>query len=186
MTEKTIFKLQFPASEMLALAARYEQKYGEADAVAFAAAQRIVKRTGAHGSETIVDLLAVMRWKSHRALGHLRGNSDEEIYEALDMALDTEHERSAIAVLDGLDGVGVAMASAIRTALQGDSEDERFTVIDVRALESLGVKTGSVTVGLYLEYLDEIFRIKEETGYSLRMIDRALWQWSYERALEPV
>lgn len=54
---------------------------------------------GAHTTATIEDLLVVMRWKSQRSLGHLRYNTDEEIFEALDIAMDTEHERTAIAVL---------------------------------------------------------------------------------------
>lgn len=179
----TDFKLQFDISEIPALAARYEAALGDLDNQAFARAAAIAARKGAHTKATIEDLLAVMGWKSPRALGHLRFNTDEEIFEALDIAMDTEHERTAIAVLCGLEGFGVPMASAVLTALQGHSDDERFTIIDWRALEALGRKNETITLPLYLDYLDFIFGIKERTGYSLRMIDRALWQWSLEHGL---
>lgn len=179
------FKLLFDISEIPALAARYEEALGRLDNEAFASAANIVARKGAHTKATIEDLLVVMRWKSQRSLGHLRYNTDEEIFEALDIAMDTEHERTAIAVLCGLEGFGVPMASAVLTALQGHSDDERFTIIDWRALEAIGRSNESITLPLYLDYLDFIFDLKERTGYSLRMIDRALWQWSFEHPKEP-
>lgn len=179
------FKLQFDISEIPSLAARYEEAQGHLDDQAFARAANIVLRKGEHTNATIDDLLAVMRWKSQRALGHLRYNTDEEIFEALDIAMDAEHERTAIAVLCGLEGFGVPMASAVLTALQGNSDDERFTIIDWRALEALGRKNESITLPLYLDYLDFIFELKERTGHSLRVIDRALWQWSFEHWKEP-
>jgi hypothetical protein len=178
-----MFNLQFPTSDIPALAAAYEKTQGAADDEAFAHAAKIVARAGAHTKETRVDLLVVMRWKSGRRVGLLEGNTDEEVFEALDIAMDPEvQERTAIAVLRGLDGVDVRMASAILTALQGYDGEECFTILDVRALESLGVTASSYSIGFYLDYLDAIFQIKEETGYSLRMIDRALWQWSANRS----
>lgn len=177
----TDFTLQFDVSDIPSLAARYEEALGLLDDQAFARAANIVARKGAHTKETLVDLLEVMRWKSRLGLHHFKFNTDEEVFEALDIAMDTEHERTAIAVLCGLEGFGVPMASAVLTALQGHSDDERFTIIDWRALEALGCKNETITLPLYLDYLDFIFEIKERTGYSLRMIDRALWQWSFER-----
>lgn len=181
----TEFKLQFDESEIPALAARYEAALGTQDAEAFARAAKIVARKGAHTKETLTDLLEIMRWKSHLGLHHFKFNTDEEVFEALDIAVDVEHERTAIAVLCGLEGFGVPMASAVLTALQGSSDDERFTIIDWRALEALGRGSESVTLPLYLEYLDYIFELKERTGHSLRVIDRALWQWSLEHGKKP-
>jgi hypothetical protein len=179
------FKLQFDISEIPALAARYEMTLGHLDSEAFARAANIVARKGKHTKETLADLVEVMRWKSHLGLHHFKFNTDEEVFEALDIAMDTEHERTAIAVLCGLEGFGVPMASAVLTALQGNSDDERFTIIDWRALEALGRTNETITLPLYLDYLDFIFELKERTGYSLRMIDRALWQWSFEHWKEP-
>jgi len=177
----TDFMLQFPATDIPKLAGRYEKTLGHLDDAAFARAKKIVDREAINTKETLEDLLEVMRWKSHLGLHHFRFNTDEEVFEALDFALGAEHERTAIAVLCGLEGIGVPMASAILTALQGYTDDERFTVIDWRALEALGIETDSVTLPFYLEYLDYLFEMKNSTGYGLRMIDRALWQWSFEK-----
>jgi len=178
------FKLQFDISEIPALAERYEKAIGNLDEQAFKHAANIVARKGAHTKETLVDLLEVMRWKSQRALNLLHNNTEDEIFEALDIALDTEHERTAIAVLCGLEGFGVPMASAVLTALHSSFDPDRFTIIDWRALEALGCKDETITLPLYLDYLDFIFDLKERTGHSLRVIDRALWQWSLEHGKE--
>jgi len=179
------FTLQFRASEIPALADRYMPALCKKDEEAFDAAARIRTRAGRHTKETLDDLEVIMRWKSRLGLHHFKFNSAEEVYESLDLAMDVEQERSAIAVLCGLDGVAVPMASAIMTVLQ-EPDDERFTIIDFRALEALGTKMDSPTLAYYLEYLDFLHALKEETGYSLRTIDRALWQWSLEHSNAPI
>lgn len=55
--------------------------------------------------------------------------------------------------------------------------------VDWRALEALGRKNETIILPLYLDYL--VFDLKERTGHSLRVIDRALWQWSFEHCKEP-
>ena len=70
------------------------------------------------------------------------------------------------------------MASAILTAIDAS----RFTIIDVRALEALGVKKVSPTVEFYLEYLVNCRLLAVECGVDLRTLDRAMWQWSGEQA----
>jgi hypothetical protein len=89
-----------------------------------------------------------------------------------------ETDRAAVAVLVGLNGVQVPVASAILTAI----DPERFTVIDFRALEALGVTNATMTINYYLEYLDACRGLARENKVPLRTLDRALWQWSKERA----
>jgi hypothetical protein len=63
-------------------------------------------------------------------------NTGAEIAPALRFASDARTiERSALDTLDRLHGVAVPMAFAILTTIHR----EKYTVIDVRALESLGV-----------------------------------------------
>jgi hypothetical protein len=59
---------------------------------------------------------------------------------------------------------------------------ERFTVIDFRALESLGVKQAVLTVEFYLEYLGACRGLAKQHDIDIRDLDRALWQWSKENA----
>lgn len=175
------FELQFPRAEIPALAERYMKTQGNKDAAAFNAGARIRARKGHHTEDTLKDLDTIMRWKSHLGLHHFTSNTPEEIFEALDFAMDTEQERTAMGILCGLDGVAAPMASAILTALQ-EPDDERFTIIDFRALQALGTKMDNPSVGYYLDYLDELWKLKEATGHSLRTIDRANWQWSVEQS----
>jgi hypothetical protein len=69
------------------------------------------------------------------------------------------------------------MASAILTA----TDQERYSVIDYRALESLGASDQKTDLNFYIyHYFPECKRLASETGVSLRILDRALWLWSNE------
>jgi hypothetical protein len=59
---------------------------------------------------------------------------------------------------------------------------ERYTIIDFRALEALGVKRGDgeETLDYYLEYLETCRSLAHDCNVDLRTLDRALWQWSKE------
>jgi hypothetical protein len=108
----------------------------------------------------------------------MNNNTDAQIADALRFAADTHTtERSAIEVLDSLHGVGVPIASAILTTIN----PARYTIIDFRALEALGVsKWPSGSVGYYLHYLRKCHELAHQYHVSLRTLDRALWQWSKE------
>jgi hypothetical protein len=61
---------------------------------------------------------------------------------------------------------------------------KRYTLVDFRALESLGVTPRPVlTVGYYLEYLGKCRELAKQHRVSLRVLDRALWQWSKDKAI---
>ena len=77
-------------------------------------------------------------------------------------------------MLIGLRGVDVAVASAVLSAIY----PERFTIIDFRALASLGVKRPSPSIDFYLEYLAHCRDLATANGVNLRILDMALWQWS--------
>ena len=83
----------------------------------------------------------------------------------------------AVAVLTALRGVGIPMASAILTAIN----PERYTVLDFRALESLGIKNWRDSFAFYVTYLEACRELAARHGKSLRTLDRALWQWSKEQ-----
>ena len=119
------FHLQFSLSEIDGLANRYRDD----DTLALEAGKRI-----AGGDYRRANLDIIFHWKTKgRGKSRLLHNTDIEIEEALRLAAGASTERAAMAVLCGLDGVDVPVASAILTAIDPD----RYTVIDFRALESL-------------------------------------------------
>lgn len=169
---KTIqFHLQFQESEI--------NKYAEAyafndDAGALAAGEKI-----RGGQFTRNNLEEIFEWKTRgRGRSRLAQNSDEEIADALHRAIDAETDRVATAVLVGLQGVHIPVASAILTAIF----PERFTIIDFRALEALDIQKPLITLDFYLQYLNECRQLALQNKVSLRTLDRALWQWSKEKS----
>ena len=163
------FNLQFKPVEIPRLAKRYGP--GQDD-LALAAGQRI-----RGGQYTRKNLEEIFEWKTKgRGRSRLGRNSDEEIVDALALAVNAKRARAAIAVLTGLHGVDVPVASAILTAI----DPERFTVIDFRALGALGIKRTSRSVSFYLDYLAACRGLAKKYHATLRDLDRALWQWSDE------
>jgi hypothetical protein len=164
------FQLQFEPSHIEPLAVRYPV---EDDHSALDAGVRIAK-----GDYTRANLEIIFRWKTGgRGVSRLDRNTALEIEEALRLATAAQTERTAVAVLCGLFGVNVPVASAVLTAIN----PERYTIIDFRALESLGVTDYNATIDFYLSYLGGCRVLAERHSVSLRTLDRALWQWSKER-----
>ena len=97
----------------------------------------------------------------------------------LRLAVCAKTDRAAIAVLLGLQGVRVPVASAILTAI----DPKRFTVVDFRALEALGSENKDLSINFYLNYLNACRRLAKKHEVTLRDLDRALWQWSKMKSL---
>jgi hypothetical protein len=170
-TEDAVFRLAFPVSEMAQWAARYPVPDAAGDAVAFEAGRRL--RAGDFDRKAFEQ---VTNWKSPRPAWALARNTDDEVAEAIRLALAATQPRCAVGVLMSLDGVGCPMASAILTAL----DQSRWTVIDFRALSSLGVPAERAEdVRFYVaHYLPECRELAGDAGCDLRTVDRALWTWS--------
>jgi hypothetical protein len=166
------FQLQFTPAEIRQLTARYVY---EDDSEALKAGQRI-----AEGDYSRANLDVIFRWKTgDRGISRLHRNSDAEIFDVLRLAVAARTERAALSVLCGLSGVEIPVASAILTAI----DPERYTIIDFRALEALGVKKSWHTIDSYLAYLGQCRQLARENRVSLRELDRALWQWSKEKSV---
>lgn len=170
------FVLQFDVSEIPRLAARYVVDDQGADDKALRAGREI-----SSGNYSRDNLQVIFHWKTGgRGISRLRRNTDEEIADALQLAVRAAADRSAVAVLCGLNGVEVPVASAILTAIN----PERFTIIDFRALESLGItdRQAYYTIDFFIDYLRFCRRLANECRVGLRTLDRALWHWSKEKA----
>jgi len=167
------FVLQFDVSEIPRLAARYLVDDQGADDEALRAGREI-----SSGSYSRDNLQVIFRWKTGgRGISRLNRNTDEEIADALQLAVRAAADRSAVAVLCGLNGVPVA--SAILTVIN----PERFTIIDFRALESLGItdRQAYYTIDFLIDYIQFCRGLASQCRVGLRTLDRALWQWSKEK-----
>ena len=169
---KGSFDLKLGRDDILKLAAQYkaDAKGMELEERALEAGQKI-----ASGELTRSNLMTIVSWKSPRSKTRANENSDEDIRDALGFAVKTDVDRGAIAVLCSLRGVGIPVASAIMTVC----DPTRFTIIDVRALETLGVKQyPSGDTSYFLSYLTFCRNTAENFRVPLRDLDRALWQAS--------
>ena len=119
-------------------------------------------------------------WKTVRSRPKVAANTEAAVVDATRRALAAVDEPSRIAALLELEGVGVPTAS---TLLYFAFPDD-YPILDVRALESLGVKPRSTyPVSFWLEYLETCRDLSRRAGVSIRTLDKALWQHSKELSL---
>jgi len=129
------------------------------------------------GYYTREEFLQVCAWKTVRSRPKVAANTEAAVIEATGRALAADDEATRIAALLELEGVGVPTAS---TLLYFAFPDE-YPILDVRALESLGVKPRSTyPVSFWLEYLGACRELARRAGVSVRTLDKALWQHSKE------
>ena len=166
------FELQFPVGEIEVLAARFGYE-DDRRLLAFGAAAR------ARGYYTRREFIEVCAWKTPRSRPRIAANSPRAVLTRTARAMAARDEPGRITPLLELQGVGVPTAS---TLLYFAFPDD-YPILDVRALESLGVKPRSVyPVSFWLDYLGACRELARRYGVSIRTLDKALWQHSKERA----
>lgn len=132
----------------------------------------------ARGHYTRAEFVEVCGWKSVRSRPTVAANSEAAVVEATGRALATDDEETRMSALLTLAGVGVPTASTLLYFVF----PEDYPILDVRALESLGVKPRSVyPVGFWLAYLSACRALARRAGVDIRTLDKALWQHSKER-----
>jgi hypothetical protein len=90
-----------------------------------------------------------------------------------------KNESLSIWIPMALSGVSWSTASV----LLHFGHDDRYPILDVRALEALGItQAGPYTLPFWKAYVAVCREIDDATGYGMWVIDRALWQWSKERS----
>jgi hypothetical protein len=136
------------------------------------------KAARARGHYTRPEFLTVCRWKTARSAAKVASNSAAAIRAATRRAFTTEALVEQISHLLALAGVGLPTASVLLHFAFPD----RFPILDVRALESLGVSgQPSYTASFWADYVTTCRAIAAENEISLRTLDKALWQFSKER-----
>ena len=167
-----VFALQFPAREIGELANRFVS-LDETRLLEIGAAVR------ARGHYTRSEFIEVCAWKTPRSRPKIASNSSAAVARETGRALAAADEETRMRALLVLSGVGVPTASVLLyVAFPSD-----YPILDVRALDSLGVKPRSqYPVKFWLEYLSACRDLAHRHGVSIRTLDKALWQHSKERA----
>jgi hypothetical protein len=166
------FHLQFPMTEIEALAARYDFDYDDDIAAAGAAARQ-------RGYYTKLELVLICEWKTARSRSRVAKNTAGFIEGVTRAAFATEDESERMAALCALRGVQAPTASVLLHFAFPD----RYPIIDWRALESLGEnEQATYPIEYWLSYVDACRELAKEAGVTMRVLDKALWQHSRERA----
>jgi hypothetical protein len=166
------FELQFPASEIKGLASRF----GYADDARLLAAGAAARARGHYTREEFIEVCA---WKTTRSRSKVASNTEAAVVEATGKAFATRDEATRMSTLLQLEGVGVPTASTLLYVAFPDD----YPILDVRALESLGVKPRSqYPLSFWLQYLAACRELARTCGVTIRTLDKALWQHSKERA----
>ena len=164
------FELQFPASEIEPLAARF----GHVDDARRLAVGAAARRRGHY---TRAEFIEICAWKTVRSRPKVASNPEAAVADASSRAFAAPDEAERIGALLELEGVGVPTASTLLYVAFPDD----YPILDVRALESLGVKPRSqYPIGFWLEYLEACRELARRHGVSIRTLDKALWQHSKE------
>ena len=168
----TTFALRFPADDVPLWAARYN--YPAEDAMAAGLIPPIRDR----GYLTYDELLALGRWKSPRSGPRLAVNEPDYVAAVTAVALTTANERLRVEVLLLLSGVAWPTASAILHWGHADP----YPILDFRALWSLGIESPPrYDFPFWQAYTGFCRQLAGGVGVTMRVLDRALWQYSYER-----
>ena len=124
-------------------------------------------------------LIELGRWKSQRALKQYLSeiNSDERVKELTSFSLVSEDEFIRIMCPQLLKGVSWGVASVILHF----AYPSQYMIIDFRPIWSLGWELPKFyTFDYWMKYIRHVRSLAEETGVSLRQLDKALWQYSKE------
>lgn len=165
------FRLRFKKDQIRALARRYDS---DSDRVILA---DIVPRARRAGCLTKPDLFAIGKWKSPRIAGRLEANHDALVHDVTTIALSARREEIRIGALLILRGVGWPVASVILHLCHRD----RYPILDYRALWSVGSAVPQVyTFDFWWKYTEFCRQVARDAGVNMRVLDRALWQYSKE------
>ena len=164
-------KLRCRVSSLPKLAARYD--YQGEDAELRGMQQAILER----GYMRKDGLRIVARWKARRSAGRMEANTEDYTREITQYAFSTTTKRARIEILTLLSGVGWPSASVLLHFFHCDP----YPIIDYRALwtVSMGVPS-QYDFDFWWQYVVFCRELAARCGLGMRMLDRALWQYSRE------
>jgi hypothetical protein len=168
----TPFKLRFPENQIAYWAGRFDDTGGDT------LEREIGPTARARGYLTRPEFVELCRWKTPRTQPLVRQNPPEIVEAVTRAALESRREDVKINVLRALRGVSWPTASVILHFC-----DRRpYPILDVRAVWSVGyARPPAYTFDFWLAYTTFVRAIARRTRHSMRIVDRALWQYSNER-----
>lgn len=123
-------------------------------------------------------LRLIAKWKSPRSAGHIEKNTDEYIKEITGWSFSATDERSKIEVLTLLNGVQWPSASVILHLFS----KEKYPILDFRTLWSVETEVpNQYTYSFWWPYVMFCRKLSKNNNISMRVLDRALWQYSKEK-----
>ena len=140
---------------------------------------KLLAQAKTRGCLTRDELISVCRWKSPRAIRHVRRNRAAAVERTTRKAFASEDEAQKLTLLLALHGVSVPMASSILML----TDPSRYGVIDIRVWQFLHA-TGTVgtnpngqgfSIGQWLEFLDVIRSFGKTFRVTPRAIERTLF-----------
>ena len=164
-------KLRFDESQIENIANGYEYFREENHLI------ELRKQIQSKGHLNKEQLQLVARWKSPRSAGHVKKNSNEYVEEVTLFAFSAKDERSRIESLTILDGVSWPTASVLLHLFH----KEPYPILDFRALWSAGLEVPKqYNFSFWKLYVAFCRDIADKNRVSMRILDRALWQYSKE------
>ncbi len=123
------------------------------------------------------ELVEIGIWKSPRQKRRYATNDDLTVRELTKFSFSAKSERAKMGALLALNGVSYPVASVILHF----AFPNQYPILDFRALWSLGWKQpSSYNFNFWQKYCNEIRKISKKLNLPLRVIDKALWQYSKE------
>jgi hypothetical protein len=116
-------------------------------------------------------------WKSPRPKKHYEKNSEGSIIQVTSDALASNDESYRILRLQELHGVKWPVASVILYY----AFPNEYSILDFRALWSLGIDRKSYNLSFWSDYTACIRRISSDLQVSIRTLDKALWEYSKQK-----
>ena len=138
----------------------------------------LARRVRARGHVTKSELVDLCRWKTPRTGPRVEENDEGFVRAVTSTALSTDDEQLRIEVLTLLRGVGWPTASVLLHFAHTDP----YPILDYRALWSLRVEVpDQYDYGFWSNYTRYCRQLAKVVGVSMRLLDRALWQYSNEK-----
>jgi hypothetical protein len=168
-----LFKLRFALADVPKWSAAYS--YDGSDARFLEVVRPAVRK---RGYLTVPEFRDICYWKTPRTQSRCRRNTPDEIRVLTQAALATDDEALKMDLLRLLHGVEWPTAST----LLHFCDKRPYPILDYRALWSLGYsRPPHYTMPFWLSYVDYVRNLARRTGRPIRIVDRALWQYSRAR-----
>jgi hypothetical protein len=168
-----VFKLRFPLDQIPKWSAAYS--YDGSDARFLSEVRPAVQK---RGYLTATEFRDICYWKTPRSQSRCAQNTADEIRVLSQAALASTEESLKMDLLRLLHGVEWPTAST----LLHFCDRRPYPILDYRALWSLGyLRPPHYTMQFWLSYVGYVRGLSRRTGYPIRTVDRALWQYSKAR-----